>query len=199
MSSEDTLQPVDEDPVTFVILAVFLAVGIALLAQITVPYPLSDTPYSLATLGVYLGGLVLGPVWGAISLGLYLVAYAYNFAFFGPELGSGMDALTSPFGGYILSYLLAGAVIGALVHRDVYPKPLDRISIPYQVGALFVGILLVYPVGAAWLGYSVPQVSVGGAVIFGGLLFLPGEAAKALVALALAVGGYYALDRLTED
>lgn len=198
MSPDDTLQPVDDDPVTYGALAVILAVCIALLSGITVPYPLSSTPYTLETLGVYFGGLVLGPVWVVVGLGLYLVAYATNLAFFGPPVGSGMDVLTGPLAGYVLTYPLAGGVVGAIVHRDVYPKPLDRISIPYQVGALGVGVLLVYPVGAVWLGLSTP-FSLGGAVFVGGLSYLPGEAAKAAVALGLAVGGYYALDHLCEE
>lgn len=61
-----------------------------------------------------------------------------------------------------------------------------------------MGVLLVYPVGAVWLGLSTP-FSLGGAVFVGGLSYLPGEAAKAAVALGLAVGGYYALDHLCEE
>lgn len=195
MSTEDTLHPVDDDPVTFALLAIALAVAMVLLARLNVPYPLSDTPYSLATVGVYFAALVLGPLWGSLSLGGYLLAYGYDVAFFGPEgATTGMEVLTGPLGGYLLSYPLAALVVGALIHRGIYPKPLHRHSVPALVGALAVGILLVYPVGAVWLG-TTTEFPLLGALIVGGLAYLPGEAAKAGIALILAMGGYYALDR----
>lgn len=196
MSTEDTLHPVDDDPVTFAILALVLAVAMVLLTRAVVPYPLSETPYTLATLGVYLGGLVLGPVWAVLSLAGYLVAYGFDVAFFSPQGATGMAVLSSPLAGYLLSYPLAAGVVGAVVHRNVYPKPLHRLSVPALVGALALGILLVYPVGAVWLG-ATTEFPLLGAFIVGGLAYLPGEAAKAGVALVIGMGGYYALDRRT--
>lgn len=195
MSTEETLHPVDDDPVTFALLAIALSVAMVLLARLTVPYPLSETPYTLATLGVYFAALVLGPLWGSLSLGAYLLAYGYDVAFFGPEgATTGMEVLTGPLGGYLLSYPLAALVVGAVVHRGVYPRPLHKHSVPTLAGALALGIFLVYPVGAVWLG-TTTEFPLLGALIVGGLAYLPGEAAKAGIALVLAMGGYYALDQ----
>lgn len=199
-TDHETLQLIDDDPITYAALAVLGAVVIAALSQIVVPYPLSDTPYDVATAGVYLAGLVLGPVWGAVSLGVYLLAYALDVPFFAPEtqLTTGYEVLVGPLGGYLLTYPLAAAVVGGLVHGSVYPKPLGDVSVRRQAGALAVGIFLVYPVGSVWLGLNT-EFPLGGAVIVGGLTFLPGEAIMALLALVVGAGGYYALGRAIEE
>ena len=74
----------------------------ALLASLTgafaivgsIPIPFSPVPFTLQVLGVFLAGLLLGPVWGAASMLLYLVAGAVGAPVFaGGAAGIGENGI----------------------------------------------------------------------------------------------------------
>jgi len=184
----ESVELVPDETVKYFAGSVVVAALTAAFAQVAVPYPLSSAPFTLQTVGVYLAGLVLGPVWGAFSLVLYAVAGAVGVPVFAFG-GTGVGTLTGPTGGYIVSFPFAAAAIGGLVHRRVTPRRLGEVSIPLQVGALAVGLGIVYLVGSVWLATQT-ELSLTKGLVQGGLVFVPGDALKAVAVMGLVTGGY---------
>src|SRR6476660_3017644 len=63
------------------------AVILAASAQVTLPIPGTPVPFTLQPLVVVLAGLMLGPVAGALSMALYLLAGAAGAPIFSPVPG----------------------------------------------------------------------------------------------------------------
>lgn len=190
-----------DDPVLFAALAVLGAVVVLAAGMIEVPYPLptdQSPPYTLGMLPVYLAGLVLGPVWGALAVALTLLGLEVDVAVLSPE-SPGFDVVFGPFGGFLLLPIVVAGVVGWIVHRGPYPKRLTDVPVPLQAGALVVGVLLFRPLAAAWLGLGIDVFPLGTTVILGGLWYLPGEAIQAAAALAIGAGGTYAVVEYAGD
>jgi biotin transport system substrate-specific component len=174
-------------------LAVLVAALTAALAQVAVPYPFSPAEFTLQTVGVYLAGLLLGPLWGAFALLLYvLVGAAGAPVFAGGSAGFGV--VTGPTGGYLVSFPIAAAVIGGLVHRRLEPRRLDAVPVALQVIALLVGLAVVYLIGSVWLA-RVTELSLVTGLVEGGVVFIPGDVAKAAAVMSLVTGGYLTRER----
>lgn len=189
----ESVELVGDRTVEYVALAAVVGALTAAFAQVTVPYPFSPAPFTLQTMGVYLGGLLLGPAWGGLALLLYVLAGTAGAPIFSGG-SAGLGVIFGPTGGYIVSFPLAAAVIGALVHRRVEPRRLDEVSIAVQVGALLVGLAIVYLIGSVWLAFATEQ-SLATGFVQGGLVFVPGDIAKAGAVMALVTGGYLAQAR----
>lgn len=191
----ESVELVGDRTVQYFAVAVVVAALTAAFAQVAVPYPLSPSPFTLQTMGVYLAGLLLGPVWGALALVLYaLVGVAGAPVFAGG--GAGPGVIAGPTGGFILSFPVAAAVIGTLVHRRVEPRRLDTVSVSLQVGALVAGLVVIYAGGSLWLAFVTDQ-SLVTSVIQNGVVFVPGDALKAAAVLSLVTGGYLTHTRIT--
>ena len=184
----ESVELVGDRTVYYLAMAVVVAALTAAFAQAALPYPLSPVPITLQTMGVYLAGLLLGPVWGALALVLYVLAGVAGAPVFAGMTG-GFGVIAGPNGGYLMSFPIAAAIIGALVHRRVEPRRLDRIPIALQVAALAVGLAIVYAIGSLWLAFVTDQ-SLLTAVIQGGVVFIPGDTIKALAVMSLVTGGY---------
>jgi len=196
MTEYESVELVEERTVWYLAASVVVAVLTAVFAQVAVPYPLSPAPLTLQTMGVYLAGLLLGPVWGAFALVLYaLVGIAGAPVFAGASGGLGVVA--GPTGGFIIGFPVAAAVIGAIVHRQVEPRRLDEVAITLQVVALLVGLVVVYAVGSVWLAFVTDQ-PLTTAVVQNGVVFVPGDALKAAAVMSLVTGGYLTHARVAE-
>ena len=145
----------------------------ALFAQIQIPmYPV---PMTLQTLAVLLIAAAMGPIRAMSSMGLYIAMGAAGLPVF-----AGAKALGAvmPTAGYLVGFVVAGAVVGFLATRGFA-------KIPLSVGMVFaLGSLVIYIFGAGWLmvglGLSLPQALAGGVIPF-----LVGDAVKATAAAAL--------------
>lgn len=145
----------------------------ALFAQIQIPmYPV---PMTLQTLAVLLIAAAMGPMRAMSSMGLYIAMGAAGLPVF-----AGAKALGAvmPTAGYLVGFVVAGAVVGFLATRGFAKTPLS-------VGMVFaLGSLVIYIFGAGWLmvglGLSLPQALAGGVIPF-----LVGDAVKAAAAAAL--------------
>lgn len=145
----------------------------ALFAQIQIPmYPV---PMTLQTLAVLLIAAAMGPIRAMSSMGLYIAMGASGLPVF-----AGAKALGAvmPTAGYLVGFVVAGAVVGFLATRGFAKTPLS-------VGMVFaLGSLVIYIFGAGWLmiglGLSLPQALAGGVIPF-----LVGDAVKAAAAAAL--------------
>ena len=195
MSQPESVDLVGDNAVANVALAAVLAALTAAFAYVSIPIPGLPAPVSFQVFGVYFAGLLLGPRWGGFSLGLYLLVGIAGAPVFSNG-GAGLGYLLGPTGGYLIGFLLAAIVIGAIVHRGLEPKSLDDVSIGVQAGALVAGLLVIYAVGVPWLavtaGYPFTQAATIGAAIF-----LPGDVIKIVATLALVKGGTLARQQTT--
>jgi biotin transport system substrate-specific component len=126
---------------------VFMAVLTAAAAQISIPLPFTQVPFTFQPTVVLLGGLVLGGRLGALSQGLYLAAGIAGLPVFAASatLPPGAWRLLGPTGGYLMSYPLAAFVAGVLAQRGF-----DRRYVT-SVLAMALGLLVIYTSGTLWL------------------------------------------------
>ncbi|ELZ08571.1 BioY protein [Halovivax asiaticus JCM 14624] len=194
--------------------AALLAALTGAVAFVSIPIPFSPAPLTLQVLFVFLAGLYLGPVWGSVSLLLYLTAGGAGAPIFAGG-HAGIGHLFGKTGGFLWSYPIAAFVIGALVHgrtgfgfgsidptADETPSGgfFDSLEVrdPATVGlgrlvvALSVGTLIVYAIGAGyamWLLSLSPVEAVAQFVA----PFVIGEVLKMAATIALVRDGRYEL------
>ncbi|MEM7176481.1 MAG: biotin transporter BioY [Pseudomonadota bacterium] len=165
---------------------VLWAAGIALLiasAKITVPMWPSPVPISMGTFAVLTIGAAYGPRLGLATIMGYMLIGAMGFDVF---VGSsaekyGLTYMMGGTGGYLVGYVLATVVLGALARRKW-----DR-SVPMMALAMLIGNALIYVPGVAWLGYLYSGSQGWATVLDWGLWpYLVGDGLKlALAALLL--------------
>src|ERR671924_179337 len=97
----------------------FVTVLTAAAAQISVPLPFTQVPFTFQPMVVLLGGLALGSRLGASSQVLYLLAGNAGLPGFAASatLPPGPLRLIGPTGGYLMAYPLAAFVTGYLAER----------------------------------------------------------------------------------
>ena len=152
---------------------------VAGLAQVQIRLPFTPVPVTGQTLGVLLVGAALGPGLGAVSLTLYLAQGALGLPFFaGGAGGAEFLGLASVTGGYLVGFVAAAAVVGALAQRGW-----DR-SLRSSISAMFLGELVLYVVAIPWLMQAL-DVSLGRALELGLAPFVIGDTLKILLAAGL--------------
>jgi biotin transport system substrate-specific component len=157
-----------------VALVVGSAVFVGLSAQVTIPLPFTPVPLSGQTFAVLLAVAALGPARGALGMLLYAVAGIAGLPWFaGHQSGWAVPSL-----GYVLGFVLAAVVVGALARRGA-----DR-TVARTFGLMVVGNLCIYAIGVPWLMTSV-GVDLGRALVLGVVPFLIGDALKILLASLL--------------
>jgi len=161
----------------------FVAALTAAAAQVSVPLPFTQVPFTFQPMVVLLGGLALGPRLGLASQILYLMAGIAGLPVFAASatLPPGALRVLGPTGGYLLSYPLAAFVTGYLAERGF-----DRRYVT-SVVAMFAGLLVVYACGALWLGLLVrvgTPIGLQAALATGVIPFIAAD----LVKLAAAAG-----------
>jgi len=155
---------------------------LALAAEVRLCTPLSEVPFTFQTLFVLIAGAGLGPRLGTVALSSYLALGAVGVPIFtGQWLG--------PTTGYLVGFVAAGWVIGALVRRAAAP------SLGRMVLAMALGDALLLVCGAVWLAFGL-GLGAPVAVARGILPFLPVEAAKVALAAVLCRGYEKRLRRL---
>jgi biotin transport system substrate-specific component len=155
------------------VLVIGAAAITGLAAQVSIPLPFTPVPISLQTFTVLLSGAALGPARGGAAMLLYLFAGIAGVPWFS-EQRSGFDF---PSFGYIVGFVLAGVVVGALARRGA-----DR-TVPGTLATMLLGNLLIYAVGLPWLMASL-GVGLALGLEYGVWPFLIGDGLK----IALAAG-----------
>lgn len=146
---------------------------LALLAQLRLQ--LGPVPLTGQTLGVLLLGAAYGARLGVATTGAYLLLGAAGLPLFTGAQG-GVAHLLGPTGGYLLGFVAAAALLGALARRGW-----DR-SVPLTALAMLLANAVIYLFGLAWLhaalGGSWSQTLAWGLVPFvlGDLVKLAGAA-----------------------
>jgi len=151
------------------------AATMAVAAQIAIPIPGTPVPFTLQPLAVVLAGLCLGPVAGAASMALYLLAGALGAPVFSPIGAPGVLRLIGPTGGYLLAAPAAAAIAGLIARR--FPAFGGRLL------AAFLGIATLYLGGVAQL--ELLTGSLERAAALGTTPFILADLGKVLIAAAV--------------
>jgi len=155
-----------------VVLTIIGTAFITVAGYITIPLPFTPVPISLATFAVLLTGAALGPLRGSASAGLYLVLGLVGV----PLFANGASGWAFSSFGYILGYVAAALLVGALARRRS-----DR-SVWSTLGLASIGSLTIYAFGVPWLAAFL-GIDLVTAFTLGVLPFLIGDAVK-IVAMA---------------
>ncbi len=165
-----------------VYMAVALLGGVCLLtlsAKLQVPF--WPVPMTLQTLVVLMLGMAYGPRLGAATVLAYLLVGAAGLPVFAgtPERGIGLAYMMGPTGGFLMGFVAAAWITGALAERDW-----DR-SVPWCAGAMLAGTVVIFVLGLTAL---IPIIGLARAIETGLVPFLASSGLKiALGAVALPV------------
>jgi biotin transport system substrate-specific component len=162
------------------------ALFIGAAAQVAIPLPWTPVPLSLQTLAVLLVGASMGAKRGASSILTYLLMGILGLPVFAGG-GFGVAKLLGPSGGYLIGFVAAAWVTGALVERGFAARPW---KMALAVGA---GQLLIWTMGMAWLGRFVGWENV---LMMGLIPFLVGDALKVAFASVCQPAGRKLLSKL---
>lgn len=132
-----------------------------------IPLPFTPVPISLQTFAVLLSAAALGPLRAGAGMTLYIVAGVAGFPWFA-EQNSGIGF---PSFGYIVGFVLAAVIVGALARQGA-----DR-SVLGTAVLMVVGNLVIYAIGVPYLAIAI-SVDLGEAIILGALPFLIGDGLK---------------------
>ena len=170
---------------------VLIAAGAALTAiaaQLVIP--LWPVPITGQTFAVLFVGATLGPIRGALALGLYLLIGVFGLPVFAAG-GSG-SLIGSTSGGFVIGFIFAAALVGWLAQREWDRKVVGTIV------AFLAGTVVMYAFGLPWLHAVLTTfpaevmtqyfgtTDVLQATLTGGLYpFLVGDAVKALLAAGI--------------
>ena len=164
----------------------FITVLTAAAAQVSVPLPFTDVPFTFQPMVVLLGGLALGSRLGLASQVLYLAAGVIGLPVFAASvtLPPGLLRLLGPTGGYLMSYPIAAFVVGYLAERG-----LDRRYVTAFL-AMLAGLTVIYASGVMWLGLFVgrPAVGLATAIALGVYPFVVADLMKLLAAASILPG-----------
>jgi len=163
-------------PSTIAAVVGFAAI-LAASAQVSLPIPGTPVPFTLQPLVVVLAGLMLGPIAGAASMALYLVAGAVGAPIFSPVPGlpQGIARFFGPTGGYLIAYPIAAFVAGTLGAKQA--------TFFRRFLAACAGIAMIFVGGIAQL--AILNHSLTRAIQLGVTVFVPLDAVKALIAAAI--------------
>ena len=164
----------------------FITALTAAAAQISVPLPFTDVPFTFQPMIVLLGGLALGSRLGLGSQILYLALGIAGLPVFAASvtLPPGLLRLLGPTGGYLMSYPFAAFIVGYLAERGLDRRYLTSFF------AMLGGLIVIYACGALWLGlFAGPaRVGVATALTLGVYPFIVADLMKLLVAASVLPG-----------
>jgi biotin transport system substrate-specific component len=150
---------------------------IAACAQVSIPLGFTPVPLTGQTFAVLLVGAGLGTVAGTASTTLYVAAGALGAPVYADH-ARGWHELSSASGGYLVGFIAAAALTGALAERHW-----DR-RFSSSLGALLTGNVVIYAFGVTWLAHDL-HVNTATALQDGLYPFVPGDVVKLYLAAIL--------------
>jgi biotin transport system substrate-specific component len=168
---------------------VLLVVGASLLtglaSQWEIRLPWTPVPITLQTFVVILLAASLGSRRAVAAMALYLLEGSMGLPFFSGG-ASGVAHLVGPTGGYLVGFVVAAAIIGALAERGWDRSPLRAAF------AMLLGSLGLFACGLAQLATYIPREQL----LAAGLTpFLLGSVLKVAAAAMLLPGLWRVLER----
>ena len=168
------LDPLARSLASNVALVVAGAAFIGLAAQVSIPLPGTPVPVTGQTFAVLLAGAAGGLWRGLASAALYAVVGLAGV----PWFAGGASGLVTATFGYILGFVLAAAVVGALAERGWTRTPWRTFA------SMLVGSAVIYAVGVPWLKAAL-GVTWAKAFSLGLTPFLVGDLLKAALAAGI--------------
>lgn len=175
------------------VIAAFAAL-IIVLGAVSVPVGSAGVPIVLQNMGVLMAGMILGWRRGGLAVLLFL-----GVGFLGvPNMAGWTPALTSVSGptvGYLVGYALTGFLVGALC--EIAPRHPRWLQVAWFIvaGAVCVGVQ--YLSGSVGLALRT-DMDLGAALVSNGP-FIPGDAAKVVVASLVSAAVLRAVPDLRRD
>ena len=167
------------------------ALLIYLTARIVIPVPGSPVPMTGQTFGVLLVGGALGFRRGFVSVGLYVLLGVVGLPFFAEGRG-GLSVIWGATGGYLVGFVVAGAIVGRLAELGW-----DR-KLGGALGAMLLGSVVIYAIGLPWLGV-VTSSTPAETIEMGLAPFLFGDALKLILAAVLFPFAWWVVGRRPDD
>ncbi len=161
---------------------------VGLFAQIAIPVAGSPVPVTGQSFAVLTVGAALGWQRGAASLALYMVAGMAGV----PWYADGGSGFGFPSFGYVIGFVFAAALVGALASRGG-----DRSPLP-TIGTMVLGSLVIYAFGLAYLMYDL-GIGLEAAWDIGMKNYLLGDALKILLAAGCLPAIWRGVDALHKD
>jgi biotin transport system substrate-specific component len=174
-----------------VALVVAGALFIYLTSKVVIPVAGSPVPITGQTFGVLLVGGALGLRRGAVAVAMYVLLGVVGLPFFAEGKG-GLTIIWGATGGYLIGFIVAGAVVGRLAELGW-----DR-KIGGALGAMVVGSAMIYAVGLPWLKV-VTGLTVEETIAQGLTPFLIGDAIKIILAAVLFPAAWWVVGRRPDD
>ena len=174
-----------------VALVVAGALFIYLTSKIVILIPGNPIPITGQTFGVLLVGGALGLRRGLVAVALYVLLGVVGLPFFAEGKG-GLSVIWGASGGYLIGFVVAGAVVGRLAELGW-----DR-KIGGAIGAMIAGSVVIYAIALPWLkvvtGSTVEQT-----INIGLLPFVVGDTLKILLAAVLFPAAWWVVGRRPDD
>ena len=168
-----------------------VVLGIALLAiSAKIKVPMWPVPITMGTFAVLSLGAAYGPRLGLVTILGYMGIGALGFDVFAGSSAeaAGIDYMMGGTGGYLLGYVLATVLLGALAQRG-WDRSMGKMAV-----AMLLGNVLIYVPGLFWLGalygWDKPILQ------WGLTPFLLGDAIKLALAALILPAAWKLVDRI---
>jgi biotin transport system substrate-specific component len=154
-------------------MAIFIIL-MALGAFVRVYLPFTPVPLTLQTLFALLSGAFLGGIWGAGTMGLYLLMGACGFPIFAGA-SCGLLYILGPTGGYLVGFVVAAWIAGNIIGSG------SNLSWVKIIAVLFLATSAIFILGIAQL-ILWGKCNIAQALFMGFYPFIPGSILKILLA-----------------
>ena len=151
---------------------------ICILGPLSFSIPISPVPISLGILGIFFAVYVNGWLWGTVSCVLYLLLGFVGVPVFTGFTG-GITKLLGPTGGYMIGYIFLSLIAGFFISKF-------ENKIPLHILGMVLGTICCYALGTVWLAISL-KMSFGAALVAGVIPFIPADAVKMAIAVAIGI------------
>ena len=164
---------------------VFTALFAALTAAcgfISIPVPGTPLPIVLQNMMVVLDGLLLGPLWGAAAVVLFILAGLAGLPVFSGGT-AGIARIMGPTGGFIIGYAISALVAGSVARRPAVGKKTPAVRL---VIAALCGFAVMYIPGVLHFMRSMDRTFTETMALCV-IPYLPGDAIKLVLSVLMAV------------
>jgi len=163
------------------------ALLIYLTARLAIRLPDNPVPITGQTFGVLLVAGALGFQRGIAATALYVLVGIIGVPFFAEGRG-GIEVIWGATGGYLVGFVVAGAVVGRLAELGW-----DR-NVVGAVGAMLIGSGVIYLLGVPWLAATTGR-PLDQAIATGVVPFLFFDLVKLLAAAAVFPAAWWVVGR----